>query len=153
MLKPHVLPYSIKIFHSTMHLENRISLKYAAFANIDIFHHMMPDKSPLISLESLSSTGKQSGPYAYSKSCCDRRRISKTLSFILKTWFSSLGKKFCQLFLEVTHFVAPWGNTCKCPSLGNCNLCQSLFQVKMTVYENQAVDQLVTQIIVHGLFL
>ena len=54
MLKPHVLSYSIKIFHSTMHLENRISLKYAAFANIDIFHHMMPDKSPLISLESLS---------------------------------------------------------------------------------------------------
>lgn len=100
MLKPHVLSCSIKIFHSTMHLENRISLKYAAFATIDIFHHMMPDKSPLISLESLSSTGKQSGPYAYSKSCCGRRRISKTLVLFWKLGSHHWVKNSASCFLK-----------------------------------------------------
>ena len=151
-LKSNALSCSIKIFHNIMHLENRISLKYAAFPNINIFHHM-PDKSPLISLESLSSIGKQSSPYMYSKSCFGRCRISKMLILFWKLGSHHWVKNSASCFLK---WLTSWfleKVRAKCPSLGNRNLCQSLFQVKMMVCENQAVVQLVTQIIVRRLFL
>lgn len=133
------------------HLENRISLNYAALPNTDIFHYMVPDISPLISSESLSSIGKQSSSYKSSESCFGRGRISKTLILVWKLDSYHWQKKLS---------VVSWSDSLHCllrkyllnAHLGNRNLCQSFFQVKMIFCENKALVQLATQIIVQVLF-
>lgn len=134
------------------HLENRISLNYAALPNTDIFHYMMPDKSPLISSESLSRIGKQSSSYKSSESCFGRGRISKTLILVWKLDSYHWQKNSVSCLLKWLASLSLEKISTKCPSLGNHNLCQSFFQVKMIFCENKALVQLATQITVQVLF-
>lgn len=88
-----------------MHLENRISLKCAAFPNIDLFPHMMPGQVTSDRIKKPFKHWEAVKPIYEFSILFWQMRDFQNANFTLKTWFLPLHKKFRQLFLEVTHFV------------------------------------------------